>query len=107
MKQVRKFRVFTVAKVAGVLYAAMGLLFIPVAFIVIAGSLTQGGVAGVGGVLGGVLLAVLMPVFYGTMGFIMGGLSAWLYNQVADKVGGIELLVEDVHDQRTAAAARA
>ena len=104
MKQIRKFRVLTVAKVVGVIYAALGVLFIPFAFIVIAAGLTQGGAAGVGGVLGGILLAVAMPIFYGTMGFVMGGLSAWLYNQVADRVGGIEVLMEDAHDQRTAAA---
>lgn len=104
MKQVRKFRVLTVAKVAGVIYAAMGILFIPVAFIVIAAGLTQGGSAGVGGVLGGILLAVAAPIFYGTMGFVFGGLSAWIYNMVADRVGGIEVLVVDVSDQRSAAA---
>ena len=104
MKKVRKFRVLSVAKVAGVIYAALGLLFIPVAFIVIAAGLTQGGAAGVGGVMGGVMLAVVAPVFYGAMGFVMGGLSAWIYNLVADRVGGIELLLEDVADQRTAAA---
>ena len=107
MKQVRKFRVFTVAKVAGVIYGLMGILFIPLAFIFIAAGLTQGGAAGVGGVLGGILLAVAMPIFYATIGFVMGGLSAWLYNQVADRVGGIEVLIEDVHDQRSASAARA
>lgn len=104
MKKVRKFRVLSVAKVAGVIYAALGLLFIPVAFIVIAAGLTQSGAAGVGGVMGGVMLAVVAPVFYGAMGFVMGGLSAWIYNLVADRVGGIELLLEDVADQRTAAA---
>ena len=57
MKQIRKFRVLTVAKVVGVIYAALGVLFIPFAFIVIAAGLTQGGAAGVGGVLGGILLA--------------------------------------------------
>lgn len=104
MKKVRKFRVLSVAKVAGVIYAALGLLFIPVAFIVIAAGLTQGGASGVGGVMGGVVLAVVAPVFYGAMGFVMGGLSAWIYNLVADRVGGIELLLEDVADQRSAAA---
>jgi hypothetical protein len=54
--------------------------------------------------MGGVMLAVVAPVFYGAMGFVMGGLSAWIYNLVADRVGGIELLLEDVADQRTAAA---
>lgn len=107
MKQVRRFRVLTVAKVAGVIYAAMGILFIPIAFIFVAVSLTQSGGAGVGGVVGGIFIAIIAPIAYGTMGFIMGGLSAWLYNKVADRVGGIEILLEDVHDQRNSAAARA
>jgi len=104
MKQIRKFRVLSVAKVAGVVYAAMGILLIPLAFIFIAASLTQTGSAGVGGVMGGVLLAIVLPVGYGAMGFIGGGIAAWLYNKVADRVGGVEVLMEDVHDQRTAAA---
>jgi hypothetical protein len=104
MKQVRKFRVLSVAKITGIIYACIGILVIPIAFIVVAAGLTQTGSVGVGGVLGGVMLAVIAPVFYGTMGFIMGGLAAWIYNKVADRVGGIEVLVEDVHDQRAAAA---
>lgn len=104
MKQVRKFRVLSVAKISGVIYAAMGLVFIPVAFIVIAAGLTEGGAAGVGGVLGGILVAVAAPILYGAMGFVLGGLGAWIYNLVADRIGGIEVLVMDIPDQRSAAA---
>jgi hypothetical protein len=104
MKQIRKFRVVTVAKIAGVIYAAMGILMIPLAFIFVAASLTQTGSVGVGGVMGGVLLAIVLPIGYGAMGFIGGGIAAWLYNKVADHVGGVEVLMEDVHDQRSLAA---
>jgi hypothetical protein len=34
------------------------------------------------------------PVFYGAMGFIMGAISALLYNLFAKWVGGIELEME-------------
>ncbi|HUQ50500.1 MAG TPA: hypothetical protein VM056_07300 [Terriglobales bacterium] len=104
MKQVKRFRVFTVAKIMGVLWAAMGLLFIPIALIISAASLGQTGRTGFTGVAGGVMLAVLAPIIYGTIGFVVGAISAWLYNLMADKVGGIEMLLEDVHDQRSAAA---
>lgn len=107
MKQVRKFRVLSVAKITGIIYSCIGVLVIPIAFIIVAASLTQTGRNGVGGVLGGILLAVVAPIAYGAMGFIGGGIAAWLYNKIADRVGGIEVLVEDVQDQRTAAAARA
>ncbi|HUJ93728.1 MAG TPA: hypothetical protein VLW84_00575 [Terriglobales bacterium] len=37
------------------------------------------------------LLAVFLPFVYGGMGFLLGGLMAWLYNLVARWIGGIEL----------------
>lgn len=104
MKQVKRFRVYTVAKMMGVIYAAMGILFIPIALIISAASLGQTGTTGLTGVVGGVILAVLAPIIYGTIGFLVGAISAWLYNLVADKVGGIEVLIEDVHEQRSAVA---
>jgi hypothetical protein len=36
-------------------------------------------------------LAILAPVFYGVMGFVFGALTAWAYNLVAQRIGGIRL----------------
>jgi hypothetical protein len=37
------------------------------------------------------LLAVFAPIVYGLLGFLLGALSAWLYNIAAKYVGGIRL----------------
>jgi hypothetical protein len=42
----------------------------------------------------GVGAVVVLPVFYGLMGFVGGLLSSALYNLVARTVGGVELEVE-------------
>jgi hypothetical protein len=42
----------------------------------------------------GIVLAVLMPLLYGVMGFIMGAIGALLYNLFAGLVGGFELRIE-------------
>ena len=40
--------------------------------------------------------ALLVPVFYGVMGFVFGVIGAAIYNLVAKWTGGIEFTVEDV-----------
>jgi uncharacterized protein related to proFAR isomerase len=90
-------------KMLGVLYAAMGLIFIP--FFAVAGlagvfaqqaqhgqSQSAAPVALAGGVL--LIMGLLFPVFYGIMGFIFGVISAAIYNFVAHWIGGIEVEVE-------------
>lgn len=94
---------FSVAKLMGVMYFAIGLVFglLFGVFMMVGGVI--GGAAGgpeavasmVGGVVGGIVFAVLMPVMYGAMGFVAGLFTAWLYNIAAARLGGIELeLVE-------------
>jgi len=41
------------------------------------------------------------PVIYGAMGFVIGALSAFLYNVFAKWVGGIEVQVQAVEPART------
>jgi len=87
----------------GVLYAAMGLIFIP--FIAIFGLMgafaehAQHGqsqfaapLALAGGAM--LILSLLFPIFYGVMGFIFGVISAAIYNLAAHWIGGIEVEVE-------------
>jgi hypothetical protein len=45
------------------------------------------------GALFGVGSILLLPLFYGALGFIGGAISAFVYNLVAGVVGGIELEV--------------
>ena len=37
---------------------------------------------------------VIMPIFYGCMGFIGGAIAAVIYNSLAGMMGGLELRLE-------------
>ncbi len=86
-------------KILGVLYACMGLIFLPFFGLIGAvGAFAQSSQqqAGAGALTGGLMLVLglLMPVMYGVMGFIGGVICAALYNLIARWVGGIEVEVE-------------
>jgi hypothetical protein len=93
---IKRFGPLSVGKVAGVLYAAMGL----VVGLIVALATTIGGLAGrsefgaLSGGLVGVGAIVVLPLFYGVLGFIVAVIAAWLYNVAAGFVGGIEIDVQ-------------
>lgn len=87
----------------GVLYACMGLLFLPVfALAGLAGAFAQQAqqTHNAGGSPAAITAAMMfgfgifMPVFYGIFGFIFGLISAAIYNLIARWIGGIEVEVE-------------
>ena len=87
----------SLAKILGLLYGALGLI---VGFIFTTVSLAglaltdAGGFEGVMAGLFGIGGVILMPVFYGAMGFVMGLITAGLFNLVAPIVGGLELRLD-------------
>jgi hypothetical protein len=94
MHIVKSVGVLSVAKIMGLIYACMGLIFAP--FVLLIGAMGSAlgqhnsplaGVFGVG-------FAVLMPLIYGAMGFVGGAIGALIYNLFAKWVGGIELEIE-------------
>jgi len=93
---IKRFQPLSVGKVAGLLYGAMG-LFVGV---IVSLATTIGGLAGrdtFGGLAGGLVgigAIVLLPIFYGGLGFIVAIIAAWLYNLAAGFVGGIEIDVQ-------------
>src|SRR5579863_10215339 len=96
MHIVKSVGVMSVAKIMGLIYGCMGLIFVPIFLIAgVVGSVAGDKPAMIGGVIG-VVLAVLMPVFYGGMGFVAGAIGALLYNLIAGWVGGFELKLEAV-----------
>jgi hypothetical protein len=84
------------AKIAGIIYAVMGLCFGAMfSLFAIAGVFTpdRGGFGGLGAIMGvGAIIA--LPIFYGVMGFVTSLIGAWLYNLVAGVAGGVELDVQ-------------
>jgi len=83
--------VMSIAKIMGLLYGCLGLLFVPLFLLLgLLGSLAGEQKTPFAGLIG-IVLAVMMPVMYGLMGFVMGALGAWLYNLLSNSVGGFEL----------------
>ena len=96
--EIKKVGAWSAAKVMGATYALIGLIFgIFVALAALLGVLgaaaNSGGLAeAIGfGIGGGLIGIVVLPIFYGIMGLIVGLISAALYNVVARLVGGIRI----------------
>jgi hypothetical protein len=94
---VKRLAPLSFAKVAGVLYVLIGFLFGGLISLI-----SIGGVAfapGEGenqfmGMLFGAGAIILLPIFYGVLGFVTTLIGAALYNAVASVVGGVEFEVQ-------------
>jgi hypothetical protein len=102
MHIVKSVGVLSVAKIMGLIYGCMGLIFAP--FVLLIGAMGSAlgqhnsplaGIFGIG-------FAVLMPLIYGAMGYVGGAIGALIYNLFAKWVGGIELEIELRSDTLTA-----
>ena len=84
------------AKVSGALYALIGLLVgagVTLVMLTIGSAIPQDEMpAGAFfGALFGVGAIVILPIFYGVLGFIGGAIGAFIYNVVAGITGGLEI----------------
>ena len=88
----------------GIVHAGMSLLIVPFFLLAAvmgafaqhtnnpsAGNLPAAAIAGVS-----MVIIILLPVFYGIMGFVFGIIGAALYNLVARWIGGFEVEIEEV-----------
>ncbi len=96
MYSLRSVSVLAFAKMMGALYGCIGLIFLLFLLLVRIGSLMFGRGSASSSGIGMLFLAILAPIIYGIMGFIFGALSAWLYNFIARRIGGIQLELEPV-----------
>lgn len=86
VQRLSRFSIGQTAKVLGLLYGLMGLIFVP--FLLIATMFSSGEESiGIG-------LALALPILYGLLGFVFTAIGCALYNWVARKVGGIELSLD-------------
>jgi len=99
---IRRVRVWSVAKIAGATYAALGLLIglMFAAFSMVGAGIASAAREGEGGglpaglgALFGVGAIIIAPIFYGVCGLIFGAIGAALYNLFAGMVGGVEIEV--------------
>lgn len=102
---IRRFNVFSVAKIQGLLAFVIG-LFIGViygALVMIFGafmsSFARGdsqALSGAGSIVFGLVLMVAIPCFYGILGFVGGAIAGLVYNMAAGIVGGVKFELESV-----------
>ncbi|HSR67277.1 MAG TPA: hypothetical protein VLU25_04995 [Acidobacteriota bacterium] len=97
---IRRFGIFSVAKIFGAVYGTMGLIFgCMLALASLAGGLSAMSDVPEGGIIGAVLgvgAIIILPLFYGIIGMIGGAISAALYNLFASMVGGVQVDLEQV-----------
>ena len=97
MHIIKSVGVLSVAKIVGLIYGCMGLIIAPL-FLMMGlmgsalGQQQNSPLAGAFGIGFGIGLAVLAPVIYGAIGFVMGAIGALLYNLFARWVGGIGMI---------------
>lgn len=87
--QLHRIGILSAAKVAGVLYAGLGLLFGGIFSLISIVAMVSG--EGGAEMLFGVAAVIIAPIIYGIMGALMAALMAALYNLIAKTVGGLEL----------------
>lgn len=96
--RVRRIEPLSLANLLGALYGAFALLMglaMSVFFLIRALVGWEGLVGELGwiGTWAAIFAFLLMPLFYGAMGWISGAVTGWLYNLVASWTGGLELEV--------------
>ena len=88
IQRIRRLGIGQMAKVMGVLYFLIGIIF--AAIMGLFGSMMPSAGEDSVAIFGGVML-IALPILYGFFGFLAGALIAWLYNIVAGFTGGLEL----------------
>jgi hypothetical protein len=92
MYSIRSLDVLSCAKVMGAIYGCLALILLPPLFLLSAFSfLLRGPNPQPYSALGLLFLGILAPILYGFIGFLMGALTAWVYNFAARQIGGIQL----------------
>jgi hypothetical protein len=84
------------AKIAGTLYAIVGLVVGGIiSLVALAGGFGPNTAAapGIAAIIG-VGSILMFPIFYGAIAFVAGLVGAWLYNVLAGMLGGIQLEVQ-------------
>jgi hypothetical protein len=95
----KKIGVLSLAKVAAVIYAFLGLVIVLIVAIAIlvgtlAGSLFSFSLNHILGILLAFGAIILFPIFYGALGFLIGVVTSAIYNWITRITGGIILELE-------------
>lgn len=91
---IKRINPMSIAKVAGLIYAVIGLLMGALfSLFAIGGAMfmPEGSGGGAFGAIFGVAAIVMMPIFYGALGFVMTFIGALIFNAAAGVTGGVEV----------------
>ncbi len=99
--EIRKIDVWSVVKIAFILYGIFGLLFglfYAIMLTMVGGILSQLGgefesIRGLTGVLG-IFIAFFLALFYAVIGAVFTAIFTWIYNLLAKGLGGIKFFLE-------------
>ena len=98
---IRSFDVISVGKIQGILGAFFGLLAGGMFSLISLAGLAAARGGGIEALIFGVGAVVVLPLFYGVVGFVGGCISALIYNLAAGVVGGIEMEIERTPRRRS------
>jgi hypothetical protein len=94
MFRLQSVGVMSLGRTMAAVHGALSVLFVPIFLIMaLVGAFAAPGAQKLSALVF-VALALLLPLFYAAMGFLMGALMAVVYNFVAHKLGGIEMHFE-------------
>lgn len=87
MKTIKSISSHSVARLFGIMYAMLGIIFGILFYVIGLVSKDEEGTFGL-------LFVVLFPILYGVLGWVGGYIMGFLYNFVAMRFGGIQFEVE-------------
>lgn len=107
---IKRFGVFSVAKIYGLLMFIFGLIFgvlYGLFFILFGAAMSamnsrDAAAGGVSSIVLGIAMMIGIPLMYGAMGFIMGAIGALIYNALAGIIGGVKFELEGVQHEYAA-----
>lgn len=88
MQKIKKMGILSLAKILGILYAIFGLVV--GALLSLFSAIGFAGAADIG-LFFGTASIIIFPIIYGVMGFAGGLITAFFYNLIAGKIGGLEV----------------
>ena len=83
----KKFDIMSVAKIQAVIMAICGFIAGIIMAAIGESAMLLTGVSGGAGL--GIAAIVIFPITYAILGFVGGAIGAFIYNIVADKIGGV------------------
>ena len=104
MKEIKKINILSVAKIYGLSMAFIGLIigiFVGFAMFFFGTFVgTDNNYSSYFGLSMGIIGLLAMPILFGLLGLIFGGLAAFFYNLLASWLGGIKIEIIDIKENK-------